>query len=91
MPGTRRWAIERLAPSWRPRDIRNRDDRCSWGGGAPVAVNMVWLVAQTLVRGKTVTLVPMPMPEPLPVGRPRAITRTPGLTELPADASTARV
>jgi len=61
--------------------------------GAPVAVNMVWLVAQTRVRGKTVTLVPMPMPmtEPLPVGRPRAITRTPGLTELPADASTARV
>ncbi len=65
--------------------------------GAPVAVNMVWLVAQTRVRGKTVTLVPMPIPIPmtgaLPVGRPRATTsgRTPGLTEVPADASTARV
>jgi hypothetical protein len=63
--------------------------------GAPVAVNMVWLVAQTRVRGKTVTLVPLPIPMkgPLPVGRPRATTsgRTPGLTEVPADASTARV
>jgi Putative zinc-finger len=50
-------------------------------GGAPVAVNMVWLVAQTRVRGKMVTLVPMPLA--VPVERPRATSRAPGLTELP--------
>jgi anti-sigma factor RsiW len=54
-------------------------------GGAPVAVNMVWLVAQTRVRGKTLTLVPMPLAAP--VGRPRATGRAPGLTELPAAVS----
>ena len=55
-------------------------------GGAPVAVNMVWLVAQTRVRGKTLTLVPMPLA--VPVGRPRPAARPPGLTELPAPVST---
>jgi len=50
-------------------------------GGAPVAVNMVWLVAQTRVRGKMVTLVPMPLA--VPVERPRPTIRAPGLTELP--------
>ncbi len=58
-------------------------------GGAPVAVNMVWLVAQTRVRGKTMTLVPMPLVVPplaVPVGRPRA-GRAPGITELPAAIS----
>jgi hypothetical protein len=54
-------------------------------GGAPVAVNMVWLVAQTRVRGKTLTLVPMPLA--VPVGRPRPATRPAGLTELPAPVS----
>jgi hypothetical protein len=54
-------------------------------GGAPVAVNMVWLVAQTRVRGKTVTLVPMPLA--VPVGRPRTPGRAPGLTELPVALS----
>jgi putative zinc finger protein len=59
--------------------------------GAPVAVNMVWLVAQTRVRGKTMTLVPMPLA--VPVGRSRSTptSRAPGLTEFPADVSTARV
>ncbi len=56
--------------------------------GAPVAVNMVWLVAQTRVRGKTTTLVPMPLA--VPVGRSRSTGRAPGLTELPIDVSTAR-
>jgi len=51
-----------------------------------VAVNMVWLVAQTRVRGKTLTLVPMPLA--VPVGRPRPAARPPGLTELPAPVST---
>jgi hypothetical protein len=55
-------------------------------GGAPVAVNMVWLVAQTRVRGKTLTLVPMPLA--VPVGRQRPAARPPGLTELPAPVST---
>jgi Putative zinc-finger len=55
--------------------------------GAPVAVNMVWLVAQTRVRGKTVTLVPMPLA--VPAERPRATVRPPGLTELPAEIPTA--
>jgi anti-sigma factor RsiW len=51
-------------------------------GGAPVAVNMVWLVAQTRVRGKTISLVPMPLA--VPSVRPRAPSRPPaGLTELP--------
>jgi anti-sigma factor RsiW len=51
-------------------------------GGAPVAVNMVWLVAQTRVRGKTISLVPMPLA--VPVVRPRSTTRPPtGLTALP--------
>ncbi len=52
-------------------------------GGAPVAVNMVWLVAQTRVRGKTISLVPMPLAVPATV-RPRVPSRPPsGLTELP--------
>jgi anti-sigma factor RsiW len=50
-------------------------------GGAPVAVNMVWLVAQTRVRGKTISLVPMPLA--VPSSRPRAPSRPAGLTELP--------
>jgi hypothetical protein len=54
-------------------------------GGAPVAVNMVWLVAQTRVRGKTLTLVPTPLA--VPVERPRTSGRAPGLTELPAAIS----
>jgi Putative zinc-finger len=54
-------------------------------GGAPVAVNMVWLVAQTRVRGKTVTLVPMPLA--VPVERPRATGRVPGITEFPTAVS----
>jgi hypothetical protein len=37
------------------------------------------------VRGKTLTLVPMPLA--VPVGRPRATGRAPGLTELPAAIS----
>jgi hypothetical protein len=54
-------------------------------GGAPVAVNMVWLVAQTRVRGKTIPLVPMPMA--VPAVRPRATVRPPpGLTGLPVVA-----
>ena len=51
-------------------------------GGAPIAVNMVWLVAQTRVRGKTISLVPMPLA--VPSVRPRVPSRPPaGLTELP--------
>jgi len=37
-------------------------------GGAPVAVNMVWLLAQTRVRGKAVA--------PRPVVRPRGVTQS---------------
>jgi hypothetical protein len=60
-------------------------------GGAPVAVNMVWLVAQTRVRGKTMTLVPMPLNTPAVRPRSTPTSRTPGLTELPTEIVAARV
>lgn len=47
-------------------------------GGAPVAVSMVWLVAQTRVRGKAT--------DPPPVARPRGVTRS--APPLPANQAT---
>ena len=75
MPGTRRWATARLV-ALVDAVAQTRFEPARALTGAPVAVNMVWLVAQTRVRGKTMTLVPMPACRAadwtVPVGRPRA-------------------